>query len=179
MKKLYQPYSTVPEYLGHKGVRVYWYCERRPYPLGTYTDLISNYDRLNDHQKPYAQGCVDELLTEAEVAELRRYLLLIDAIDGPDFVVEEIALPTEAGGLPFREHDTKPSGSPTGWVELSENEGYDLSIPICGYYNLKAAEDGPWVKIRLEEQGVGGSSGAASERTVDEFSKDVMRETPE
>lgn len=174
--KLYRAYSRLDDHLEHKGVALHWYCQHRPYPIGAYSDLISNYDHLNDRMQSYAQDYVDELLTEAEVAELRRYLLLVK---GLDLVVEEVALPTEANNLAYMDRETKPSGVPTGWVLLSEYEGYDLSIPICGYYNLEEAEDGPWVRARLAEEAAGGSSGAASARTVDEFFKDVMRETPE
>ena len=146
--KAYRARSVVDTFMGHMGVTFNWYCCERERPLRPFQELVEGYCRLSDHAKLYAEGAANEYLTEEEVKQLRVYLA---DIHGPNVLVEEVHLPIRADLARWGSICTDASGIPTGWVCLSELDGYSLAVPIWAYYDLRAAEQGAWAETTPEE----------------------------
>lgn len=133
MTKLFRVYSVRENYKDRDTVVVDWFCFKREKPAVSYEAIIANYDELNDEERSRACGLVDNYLTEDEVKELRGY---IEFGSGFDIKSTEISTPFEDGR---KIHDfSKPVDSELegDYVHLSGKDGYDLSVPISGFYDL-------------------------------------------
>lgn len=134
--RLFRAKTVVPEHRGFKDVDFDWFVVRRAKPVVSYEDWIRDYDLLKEEPYPeveYARGIVDELLTAAEIEELRHYL---EVVHGSALVVEEKLAPLDCRGqIGF---GALAVGGPSDFYMLSSGEGYNLSVEVWGYYNLEA-----------------------------------------
>jgi hypothetical protein len=143
MIKLYHAWSVVNNFRGYDGVKIKWYCGHRDQPVALYKSVIENYENIAGikdyaedsefYYREMAEDFVDELLTEAEVDELRKHLT---GERRDTFQVSEFPLPVSKDCNAYRYY---PMGGPVDSYMLHQEQGYDLSIPIVGFYDLEAS----------------------------------------
>jgi len=135
MNKLYEAYSTVDNFDGRDGVTFCWFVTERAKPVAPYEKLIKDRGSMDEHGRFYTEDFVDELLTKAEVEELREYLAKRHEME---LRVEEVELPVRGPCLGF---GALSVGGGTDFYMLSKEEGYSLSVPIWGFYDLRPCPD--------------------------------------
>lgn len=129
MVRLFRAWSVLDEFLGQDQVIFNWFVAGRPAPILPYEELIDNFDE-GQEESWYDKMLVNELLTEAEVEELREYLLDTHKVE---IQVEEVMLPVQAGGLSY---GLLLISGEKGFYTLAEEEEYKLSVSILGHYEL-------------------------------------------
>lgn len=132
MIKLYRATTMVDNYHGRDQVCFNWFCSKREQPVAPYEELIQDYQPGH----LYAEDYVKELLTEAEVEELRAYLAREYGSELDS--VKEAELPAP---LNFMGYGALPAGGGQDFYMLDRTPGYDLSIPIWAYYDLRDCPD--------------------------------------
>lgn len=130
MVRLFRAWSVIDEILGHNQVTFNWFVAGRPTPIIPYEELIEDFDE-NDEEACYDKMLVNELLTEAEVEELRAYLLSSHKLE---IQVEEVSLPIRAGGLSY---GLLLISGERGFYSLADEEEYKLSVSILGHFKLE------------------------------------------
>lgn len=139
MTRLYRAHSILDNFCGCDDVRIDWFVRDRQAPPAPYEEVIANYHELGVgesspercFERGYTQACIDELFTAAEIEELRAYLA---EAHETELFVEEVELPIEGpmvptGGLSI--------AGMTGSIPLVTEAGYNLSIRVWGYYDLR------------------------------------------
>jgi len=133
MTRLFRAYTVRENYKGRDTVIVDWFCSKRETPAVEYENLVENYGELGEDERARAHKLIDHFLTESEIKELDRYM------DG-NFGFEVKSKPLN---LPFKDGRKIPNfaAPPTpadegDYFDLSSNQGYDLSVPISGFYDL-------------------------------------------
>lgn len=133
--KLYRAWSTVKSFNGYKDVEITWYCAKREKPVLSFESLIENYEP-NDEYTIYAQDYVNELFTENELRELKRYLSKFHDFKESEgeilFYVQE-TIPCPSNSYPLA---GIPSDLRHGSIILKKESDEDLSFPLYGYYDL-------------------------------------------
>lgn len=171
MIKLYRTWSTLGHYRGHKDVRVNWFCDERKAPVLPYQDALGyDVESLADRLRSYAVAQVDQYLTSEEVAQLRAFM---EASDGPWVEVKEEPVPLQDNCASYNAVDADGSGEPQGFIELYRFAGYNLDIPVRGYYDLRGA-DGPYNetnKVTRKPSGVGAKIGELYQLAAAPFSQ--------
>jgi len=148
MIKLYQAHSTVDNYAGRDRVTFSWFVNKRERPAAPYEELIAGYQELSDDPpKGYAEAFIDELLTEAEVEELRDYLAKRHKTE---LQIEEVALPLQEAVAGY---GALGVGGGTDYYMLSEEDGYSLSVPIYGFYDLRLCPSSTSFSPEMAEAG--------------------------
>ncbi|PKM78055.1 MAG: hypothetical protein CVU90_04900 [Firmicutes bacterium HGW-Firmicutes-15] len=130
MMQLFRAWSVIDGYLGQDQVKFNWFVVGRSNPVVPYEELIENYDENRD-EACYDQMLVNEFFTEAEVVELRDYLLISHEIE---LQVEEVLLPVRAGGLSY---GLLLISGQSRFYTLADEEGYKLSISVLGHFDLE------------------------------------------
>lgn len=130
MVRLYKAWSIVDNFMGQDQVRLDWFVVGRTVPLGSYNELIQDYDDdLED--SCYDQVLVNELFTDSEGEELRAYL---DRAHQLDLQLEEVTLPVKRGGLSY---GLLLISGEKSFYTLADEEGYNLNLSILGHYDGK------------------------------------------
>ncbi len=147
--KLYRAWSVANNFRGYNGVKIKWYSSHSDQPVVPYESVIFNYENIasaeeiekrleedegyyGGYSKEMAEDSIGELFTEAEVDELREYLT---GDFRNTFQAKLFPLPMKEYQYPYRWH---PKGGPMDSYMLCGEDGYDLSIPIEGLYDLEA-----------------------------------------
>jgi len=142
MLRLFRAYAIVDKYRGRDHVCFNFFVHRREKPLAPYEELLTDYKSMDDRTRAYAEGFVNELLTEAEVEELRSYLG-----DSSELHTEEIKLPTTDKYAPY---GALAVGGADGFIVLSEEGDHHLSVSIWAYFRFSEPEIAPTVSSPLE-----------------------------
>ncbi|MDD3888417.1 MAG: hypothetical protein PHR65_00655 [Syntrophomonadaceae bacterium] len=130
MAQLFRAWSVIDGCLGQDQVKFNWFVVGRSIPVFPYEELIENYDE-NLEEVCYDQMWVNEFFAEAEVEELRDYLLNTHEIE---LQVEEVLLPVRAGGLSY---GLLLISGQSRFYTLADEEGYKLSVSVLGHYDLE------------------------------------------
>lgn len=131
MTKLYHAHSELDDFHGCDEVTICWLVDHRDEPVASYEELIAGYKELDRTGRIYTEGALDELFTVEEVDELREYLLRVYSLE---LHAKEAALPLPGicMGLGFI-----PVGGGQHLLTLWQEDGYDLSVPIAGYFDVR------------------------------------------
>lgn len=144
MVRLFRTWSIIDNFKGKNGVVFHWRCRYREQPVASYSKLIKNYNP-NCEAAQYKEEYVDELLTEKEVNDLKKYLT---EYHNEELYIKEIELPVDfenkfksqgvpigdcKGYLPF----SSMLVGHTNFYMLNKEKGYNLNIPIWAYYDLE------------------------------------------
>ena len=133
MVQLYRVFSIRENYKNRDSVVVDWFCLKREEPVAPYESLIKNYRDMDKAEREEAQKRIDSFLTGSEVDELKSYM---DRSYGFEVRKKEIDTPVGNGRkIPFFAGPSSPSDD-GDYFHLNAHEGYSLSIPISGYYDL-------------------------------------------
>ena len=133
--KLYFVRSTLKDAKPYRNVKFAWFAGAgsRPPVFAPATELIENYDALDEDCRRCAKAAVYELMSLREAEAVRDYLVS----DGHDEVtIEEVNLPIPANSYP-------PSEFPRDrWEGCWVRSSSDWRFPgtIHGYYDLRLAE---------------------------------------
>ncbi|MEN6459865.1 MAG: hypothetical protein ABFC94_00650 [Syntrophomonas sp.] len=130
MTRLFRAWSVIDGCLGQAQVKFNWFVVGRSTPVLPYEELIENYDE-NQDEVCYDQMWVNEFFTEAEVEELRAYLLKSHETA---VHVEEVLLPVRAGGLSY---GLLLINGQSHFYTLADEQGYNLSVSVLGHYDLE------------------------------------------
>lgn len=134
--KVYAAYSTADEYRKFRNVLFHWFAHREV-PLVSPEEAILDYHELSERQQAYALGYVSELLTENEVEELRAYL---QKEHKAELETVEVELPIQReDATDLMPWEAIAVGGMDDFYMLSREEAYNLSVPIWGYFDLRAA----------------------------------------
>lgn len=183
--RLFRTWSIIDNFKGKNGVVFNWRCRYREKPVAPYSELIRDYDPSCESAQ-YEEEYVDELLTEDEVNELKKYL---KEVHNTDLYIKEIELPVDfknkfksqgvpigdcKGYLPF----SSMLVGHTNFYMLNKEKEYNLNIPIWAYYDLenclptveierKQLKDGiKYVEVLLKELDVEGINQKEIENAV-------------
>lgn len=130
MVRLFRAWSVLENFMGQDQVMFNWFVVGRQAPVAPYEILIENYDE-DDEESAYDRLLVDELLTAAEVEELRNYLLKKHKLE---IQVEEVSLPVRSGGLCY---ELLLISGQKDFYTLADEKGYNLSVAILGHFDMK------------------------------------------
>jgi len=145
MVRLFRAWSLLDEFMGHDQVMFNWFVAGRPVPIVPYEELIEDFDE-DQEEVGYDKMLANELLTEAEVGELREYLIKHHNVE---VQVEEVLLPIQAGGLSY---GLLLISGENGFYSLADEETYELRVPILGHYKV---EEDPTSLLSIEEIEIG------------------------
>ncbi|GAB6181822.1 hypothetical protein JCM14036_31410 [Desulfotomaculum defluvii] len=128
MVRLFRAWSVVDNFNGQDQVKFNWFVVGRQIPIGSYEELIENYDQ-NDQDAWCDQLLLNEFFTEAEIGELRHYLLNYHHLE---VQVEEVFLPIRSGGLSY---GLQLINGVNGFYSLADEADYSLSISVLGHFD--------------------------------------------
>lgn len=142
MVKLYQPYGTHRSVRAYGAVTIHWFVRERCEPVLPYEQLVQGLHQLRGEDLERARRVADELLSETEFSDLRRYLF---EHHGEDLRTEIFAVPISLprpdkgwrAGLK-RPFDGDIEDGPVRFYRLSDEPGYSLDLPVWGAYILPA-----------------------------------------
>ena len=131
--RLFKALSIVDDFKGRGETTFNWFVIGRKEPVAPYDDLIENYD------EGYEEAWVDqlrinELFTEAEIEELRAYLLRVHEIE---LQIEEVSLPIKPGGLSYG--FLLMSGGSDFYL-LADEKDYSLSLSVLAHFESERQE---------------------------------------
>jgi hypothetical protein len=131
MIKLYTARTNVDHYRGCDNVSFNWFRLNRELPVAPFEEVIQYYRGLADSARLYLEGYIQGLFTEAEVEELREYLV---RLNGSSLEVHEEQFPIATNTMSY--------GSVSGrnladFYMLDKEPGYNLSFSVWGYYDLR------------------------------------------
>ncbi len=127
MTSLYKAWSVINDYQGRDQVIIHWFVVGREEPIAPYEQLIIGYGSQYDGIH-YDRLYVNELLIGDEVEELNKYLKLKHNTEA---YTEEVPMPVERGIL---SHSLLLISGEPGFYCLADEEGYNLSMSIMGYF---------------------------------------------
>ncbi|MEG6521827.1 hypothetical protein [Desulfotomaculum sp. 1211_IL3151] len=129
MVRLFRAWSVVDHYRGQDRVKFDWFAVGRQIPVGSYEELIENYDE-QDQEAWCDQLLLNELFTEAEIGKLKGYLLNNHQLE---VQVAEVSLPIKSGGL---SHGLQLINGVNGFYSLADEAGYNLDLSILGHFEV-------------------------------------------
>ncbi|MGH3499764.1 MAG: hypothetical protein ACRDQA_02505 [Nocardioidaceae bacterium] len=125
----------------YDGVKVEWFVEDRPVPVGDYRQLLSPYreEARFDGQGTIVAGSdlVDELFTAEEAEQFAEYL---KTAHDEDVTRTEVELPRplyNENGAEYLSVGSVPVGGGTDFHMLSHQESYELPFKVWGYYRVE------------------------------------------
>ncbi len=143
MEELYRCVSALDDFFESDFLIVRWFCYLRQHPHPILAERITGNCQVGTLERPCVRRSVNELLTASEVHALRAYLAGMGVYS---FCVEDLFIPSDVPSFPYGARTVDRDGVPRGYIRLSLARGYNLSIPIWGYYDLRKAEKGPYSK---------------------------------
>jgi hypothetical protein len=127
--------SAITDYKDYKGIQFQFFVENRKNPIIKYKKGIKGYKTISKEWQKYAEDLFDEYFTKSEVKELTRYLEEKHDIKNTALTIKEVQLPIDATRcLPI---GAIPVGGMTDFYMLSKEDGYNLSVPIWAYFDLR------------------------------------------
>ena len=130
MARLFRAWSVVDNYNGQDQVMFNWFVVGRKIPVDSYEKLIDNYDEKDD-EAWCDQLLVNEFFTEAEIEELKDYLLNYHQVE---VQVKKVSLPIRSGGLSY---GLQLINGANGFYTLADEDGYNLSVSVLGHFNVE------------------------------------------
>lgn len=126
--RLFKAWSKFNNFNGQDQVTVNWFVVGRPKPIAPYEDVIIQYDET-DEEAWCDQLYINEFFTEAEITELRDYLLQSHQVE---LEVEELPLPVMSGSLSY---GLILISGENQFYSLADEEGYNLSVSVLGHFD--------------------------------------------
>lgn len=121
-------------------VELEWYCVKRPAPIGSYTELLLDYDSFPEPEKTNAEMWVDQLFTLEEIQQLLFYVSLKEGFVRCGFmpVPAEIWSVNYEGQQSSSANPFKPSPQFATGFTISPGEAhYSLPLIVGTYYARK------------------------------------------
>ena len=145
---LYQVGSVVEDYPAKgatfHGVTFSWFVNKRPKPIGNYGTLIERHSTLDEQDRAYTEGHVEELFTLSEATALKAYL--DSTMRGHETAIAQVSLPVPTGIIGC---GAVAVGGMTDFYMLSDTPGYDLPIKVWGYLDLRGLPYTPDVETAM------------------------------
>jgi len=149
--RLFRAISVVDNFQGKDGVVFDWYCSHREQPVAPYEELLVGF--YPSESMKYIQEGINEYFTEQETKELAVFLRKLKQtqnIDFTRFYVKEMKVPMEIQDL----QSERFIDCFTSVYSLHEVEGYNLSIPVEAYYDLRECPATLYLSNEQMEAGV-------------------------
>ena len=148
MTKLFRVTSKVNNFTYHKrvydSVEICWFVVHRKTPFASYVQLIKNYGKELNNSHHIFENNIKELFTEQEANILKDYLNRDHKLECE---IKKADLLLEAYTLGYG--DIVPDYG-DGFYKLNEEDGYDLSFVVWGFYDINLAEDVSWLSYGTE-----------------------------
>ena len=143
MIKLYLPYGHLRSVEGYGQVMIHWFVIDRQTPVAPYGQLVERYSQLSAEDRVRAEQMVDELFSEPEYFELRRFLyevrhedLRVSMMVPPVNALRQDNAPNRKLIRPFR---ALPEGDDGCFVRLCDQPDYSLPFAVWGYYAVPSS----------------------------------------
>jgi hypothetical protein len=153
LPRLFKAYSLTDMFSRYydDNLQINWVCQKRDTPVAPYDVLIAGYEGLRPKARAHAEHFVNELLIEEEVKGLTGFFM---KAQGETLRATEVLLPVCCEEMTIYER--------SGVWNLYANKGYNLSIPVVGYY-----DDDILSKLRDEEREAVQERASAEEKKVE------------
>jgi len=137
--ELFHVISTIREYRGCNGLRMYWFNAAFTRPDLPYAALIEGYDQMASDLRVYPEYFLGELFTAEQVGALVGYL---DRHHGDECVqtVSRAEMPIPGNMVAFGAIDI---GGSEDFNRLCMEAEWTLPFKVWGYYDLRQQLEGP------------------------------------
>lgn len=162
--RLFSVYSLLDNFRGHDCVRLNWIYLDRKFPIGRYEKLIDGYKQIDERMRSYFEEYVNELFTEEEVENLRRY---VTGTIGVEVHAVEQELPVSCIFVPMPYRNLKPGG-PRGFFNPVPGEKSEIPFKTCGYYDLSKCPPSVAISPDVLEKGIAFLKDALDRMGIDE-----------
>jgi len=138
MNELFSVHSLARDFLyqgkQYEEVKITWFVVERQAPPVPYADAIQDYGQLDEKDRAFPEGYINEQFSRPEAEALKKYLER-----RPDAAtqVEEIGLPVLANASGCRR---LPRGNGNDFYLLHREKSYSLPFKVEGYFSVRFAE---------------------------------------
>ena len=138
MNELFSVHSLARDFVyqgkQYEEVKITWFVVERQAPLVPYADAIQDYGQLDEKDRAFSEGYINEQFSGPEAAALKKYLER-----RPDAAtqVEEIELPVLPNASGCRR---LPRGNGNDFYLLHREKSYSLPFKVEGYFSVRFAE---------------------------------------
>lgn len=138
MDRIFAVHSLVRNFQ-HQGthyeeVKVSWFFLERKKPLVPYAEAIQDYAQLDEKERAFPEGYLDEMFNPEEAEALKKYL---DRQPAASNRIEAIELPVMANVSGFQR---LAAGGDGDFLALHKGKKYSLPFKVAGYFNIRFAE---------------------------------------
>lgn len=138
MNELFSVHSLAREFVyqgkQYEEVKITWFVVERQTPLAPYAEAIQDYGQLDEKDRAFPEGYINEQFSRPEAEALKKYLER-----RPDAAtqVEEIELPVLPNASGCRR---LPRGNGNDFYLLHREKSYSLPFKVEGYFSVRFAE---------------------------------------
>ena len=138
MNELFSVHSLARDFVyqgkQYEEVKITWFVVERQAPPVPYADAIQDYGQLDEKDRAFPEGYINEQFSRPEAEALKKYLER-----RPDAAtqVEEIGLPVLANASGCRR---LPRGNGNDFYPLHREKSYSLPFKVEGYFSVRFAE---------------------------------------
>jgi len=138
MNELFSVHSLARDFVyqgkQYEEVKITWFVVERQAPPVPYADAIQDYGQLDEKDRAFPEGYINEQFSRPEAEALKKYLER-----RPDAAtqVEEIGLPVLANASGCRR---LPRGNGNDFYLLHREKSYSLPFKVEGYFSVRFAE---------------------------------------
>ena len=138
MSSIFSVHSLVCDFLydgkQYEEVKINWFALERKNPLAPYETAIQDYSQLEEKERVFPEGYVNEQFSREEAEDLKKYL---DHRPDTTTRIEEIELPVppNASGC-----QRLPRGDGNDFYILHREKAYSLPFKVEGYFSVRFAE---------------------------------------
>lgn len=152
--KLYSASSVIDEYRYFREVKFHWVKKGPKLDGINYSNLIEDWDELNEIEQCQCEQHIDELFTHVECIFLEQYLKIKY---NTDVFFEEVKIPLKAKLKGRKEIVLGPSIEDLEddyVLDLTRNKPYELPFDVCAHFNLFSCYPGNELHPELKCDGV-------------------------
>jgi len=118
----------------YEEIKVTWFVVGREVPLVPYADAIQEYEQLDEKDRAFPEGYINEQFSRLEAEALKKYL---DRRPEVTTRIEVIDLPVMANASGCRRLER---GGGNDFLRLHREKGYSLPFKVEGYFSVRFAE---------------------------------------
>lgn len=138
MNNIFSVHSLVRDFLydgkQYEEVKISWFFMDRQDLLAPYATAIQDYGQLDEKERAFPQGYVNEQFSRDEAEDLKKYL---DRRPDMTTRIEEIELPVSPNASGCRR---LPRGDGNDFYILHREKAYSLPFKVEGYFSVRYAE---------------------------------------
>jgi len=127
-------YSIVNNFKGYDHVHIFWFCSRNKKNVSLSNKVIRDFGSGNVKQTESSEKYFSLLISEPDFKELKKFLTESFKYNA-EFIGEPLPVHYDRNSGKSGVRDFIPAGA-SEW-KLFEEEGYNLSIDVTGYYDLR------------------------------------------